>query len=140
MRYLASNKKPDIMKKLMYIIILTLGIVSCTSNDETVIDNSELLGKWNWISSCGGFTGGCWYPGEENYSSIEFTKNVYIEKNNGVIATRINYAITDTYLNGTDLIYTIKLEDDHQVRLRFVNENLSIEGGDFWKEYERNNE
>jgi hypothetical protein len=140
MSILASNKKPDIMKKLIYIVILTLGFVSCTSNDEAVIDNSELLGKWTWISSCGGFTGGCWYPSVENYSSIEFTKNLYIEKNNGVITAGINYAITDTYLNGTDLIYTLKLEDGLQIRLRFVNENLSIEGGDFWKEYERNNE
>ena len=73
------------MKKLIYLFILTFGIISCSSDDETGIDNSELIGKWNWISSCGGFTGDCWYPSEDNYESVEFTNDLYIKKNNGSV-------------------------------------------------------
>jgi hypothetical protein len=97
------------MKKLIYLFILTLGIFSCSSSDENEIDNSELIGKWNWISSCGGFTGNCWYPSENNYESVEFTNNAYIKRINGVLDTEINYTMTDTYMNGTSTIYVMEL-------------------------------
>ena len=42
------------MKKIIYIFILTLGIISCSSDDETKIDNSDLIGKWNWTNTDGG--------------------------------------------------------------------------------------
>ena len=76
------------MKKLIYLFILTFGIISCSSDDETGIDNSELIGKWNWISSCGGFTGDCWYPSEDNYESVEFTNDLYIKNGNPIILNR----------------------------------------------------
>lgn len=125
------------MKNLIYLLIFTLGIISCSSDVETEIDNSELIGKWNWISSCGGFTGGCWYPSEDNYESVEFTNSLYIQKINSVIDTEINYSITDSYINGTDILYIIEFQNGNTMRFRFIDDNLSIEGGDFWKEYER---
>jgi hypothetical protein len=42
------------MKKIIYLFILTLGIISCNSDDEKVIDNSDLIGKWNWTNTDGG--------------------------------------------------------------------------------------
>lgn len=45
------------MKKLIYLFILTLGITSCSSDDETTIDNSDLIGKWNWTMTEGGING-----------------------------------------------------------------------------------
>jgi hypothetical protein len=42
------------MKKLIYILIFTLGIISCNSNDGTTINNSDLIGKWNWTNTDGG--------------------------------------------------------------------------------------
>jgi hypothetical protein len=125
------------MKKIFCLIILTLGFISCSSDDENTIDNSELIGKWNWVSSCGGFTGGCWYPNEDNYESVEFTNDLYIKKNNDIVDTEINYSITDSYINGTDVLYIIELQNGNILRFRFIDSNLSIAGGDFWKEYER---
>ena len=112
------------MKKLIYLFILILGIISCSSDDGTGVDNSELIGKWDWISSCGGFTGDCWYPSEDNYEIVEFTNLLY-KKNNGIIKTEINYSIIDSRINGNIL------------RFKFINSNLSIESGDFWKEHKR---
>ncbi|WP_303316594.1 hypothetical protein Q4Q34_07245 [Flavivirga abyssicola] len=42
------------MKKLIYLFILTLGIISCSSDDKTEIDNSNIIGKWNWTNTDGG--------------------------------------------------------------------------------------
>jgi hypothetical protein len=42
------------MKKLIYLFVLTLGIISCGSDDETEISNSDLVGIWNWTGTSGG--------------------------------------------------------------------------------------
>ena len=42
------------MKKIILLFIFAIGFISCSSNDETKIDNSDLIGKWNWISTDGG--------------------------------------------------------------------------------------
>ena len=42
------------MKNLICLFILTLGIISCSSDDETRIDNSDLIGNWNWTNTDGG--------------------------------------------------------------------------------------
>ena len=42
------------MKNLIYLFILTLGIISCSSEDETRIDNSDLIGSWKWTNTDGG--------------------------------------------------------------------------------------
>jgi hypothetical protein len=43
------------MKKIIIIFIFAIGCISCSSNDETKIDNSDLIGKWNWMGTDGGF-------------------------------------------------------------------------------------
>jgi hypothetical protein len=42
------------MKKIIYLLVLTLGIISCNSDDETEISNTDLIGKWNWTNTNGG--------------------------------------------------------------------------------------
>ena len=42
------------MKNIIYLFILTLGIISCISDNETEINNSDLVGEWNWTNTDGG--------------------------------------------------------------------------------------
>jgi len=42
------------MKKLIYFIILSLGIISCKPSEKKEIDNSSFIGKWNWTNTDGG--------------------------------------------------------------------------------------
>ncbi len=42
------------MKKLIYLFVLTLGMISCSSDDETQMSNTDLVGKWNWTGTSGG--------------------------------------------------------------------------------------
>jgi hypothetical protein len=45
------------MKKLIYLLVFTLGIISCNSADETTINNSDLIGEWDWTLTAGGING-----------------------------------------------------------------------------------
>ncbi len=42
------------MKKIIYLFVLTIGIISCSSDDETQISNTDLIGTWNWTNTDGG--------------------------------------------------------------------------------------
>jgi len=42
------------MKKIVIIFILAIGFISCTADGQTEITNSDLIGKWNWVSTDGG--------------------------------------------------------------------------------------
>jgi hypothetical protein len=42
------------MKKIVLLFILAIGFISCTADGQTDITNSDLTGKWNWVSTDGG--------------------------------------------------------------------------------------
>lgn len=42
------------MKKLIYLLILALGIVACQSDEKTKISNTDLIGTWDWTNTDGG--------------------------------------------------------------------------------------
>jgi hypothetical protein len=80
------------MKNLIFVFILVFGFTSCNSDDEqdsieeTQIDYSELIGKWNWMFTCGGITGACGYASEDNIQTIEFTDDLtLIKTQNGTL-------------------------------------------------------
>lgn len=43
------------MKKIFYFFILTLTIISCNADDDKQITNSDLVGKWKWTNTDGGY-------------------------------------------------------------------------------------
>jgi len=51
---LITKSKNTIMKKLIYLLVISLGIISCSHNTEATIDNSDIVGKWKWKSTKGG--------------------------------------------------------------------------------------
>ncbi|MDR7209408.1 hypothetical protein [Flavobacterium piscis] len=42
------------MKKIVIIFILAIGFISCSADGQNEITNSDLTGKWNWVSTDGG--------------------------------------------------------------------------------------
>jgi len=109
-------------------------IIKVVKNDF----HKKLIGKWNWISSCGGFTGGCWYPSTDNYEQIEFTNSMnYIEMHNDSIVRDFQYHFISSLESGQDTIYEIGFENGHDTYYYFDRDKLNIQGGDFLKEYER---
>jgi hypothetical protein len=45
-------------------ILAAFLVIQCSDNGATVgPDTSGIVGTWNWVRSCGGWTGDCIYPG-----------------------------------------------------------------------------
>ena len=45
------------MKKIVLFIVISIGLFSCSSDDEIIIVNDNLVGTWNWTSTDGGISG-----------------------------------------------------------------------------------
>jgi hypothetical protein len=98
----------------------------------------KLVGRWCLTSSCGGFTGGCWYPPNENYEMIEFDNSMwYVLQQNNQIISRLKYQLNGSFAGISVTIYKIRLESTHNTYCYFSGDTLNIQGGDFWKAYKR---
>lgn len=42
------------MKKTIPLLILAIAFIACDTNDETKINNTDLVGSWNWTGTDGG--------------------------------------------------------------------------------------
>ena len=132
------------MKKLLFIFILLFGFLSCNSDDaiqyedEIQIDYSDLIGKWNWLSTCGGVTGECGYPSEENFHSIEFKDNsIYIRTTNESSIQETNYIVTENSIFNSYNLYKISFEDGNSDFFWVQDENLIVGGGSLYIYYEK---
>ncbi len=134
------------------IIIVTMrgsdGASSSTEIDTIlivikVLENDfqkKLIGKWNWTGSCGGFTGECWYPDEDNSKQIEFDNSMrFIEIVNNSVLRDCQYELLDSFMNGQSLVYKIRFINYYDTYLWFSECKLNIQGGDFVEEYNRIN-
>jgi len=100
--------------------------------------HKKLIGKWEWIVSCGGVTGGCWYPAENYKSEIEFRHDMhYIQYKNDTIVNDIEYHLVDSFKNGETITYEIGFSNNYHTYFWFSGDRLSVQGGDFVEEYEK---
>jgi hypothetical protein len=98
--------------------------------------NRKLMGKWDWIGSCGGFTGGCWYPDDSNRKQVEFTPAMqYTEIVNDTVTWNCPFALQDSTLSGETAIFRIGFECRNSTYIWFAGDTLVIQGGDFVEEY-----
>ena len=90
------------MKKLILIFVLTLGIISCNSDDEAqdeALDEvqfvfTDLIGKWDWISSSGGIAGITHTPESTgDVRKLEISSNTFKIFTNGSLSFESNYTI-----------------------------------------------
>ena len=129
------------MRKTVYLLILAVGIISCSNDDEILIqDEQTLIGKWIWSSTCGGYMNSCRYPDEDNFESLEFKENSeYIQKINGEVDVIGRYSVTDTIDTGSEELYKIEFEDGAGSYFSLFNNTLRFQQGDSWKKYLRTN-
>jgi hypothetical protein len=90
------------MKNFAYIILLFV-LFSCGAKIEPSYENS-LNGKWNWVSSTGGFIGKKITPESENKTlTLEISDSVIKKYENGNLLSKKTYSIqTQNSIYGND--------------------------------------
>jgi len=101
--------KYRIQFSLLTIVLVGLIFSSCDKN-EAELKIRELRGDWTWTASCGGFSGACSYPDNENYKSIQITNDKFTERANGIVTIDISYEITNTRISETNYPYEVDYE------------------------------
>lgn len=87
------------MKKIACLFAIGLSLISC-SLDKTNLENSALVGRWNWVSSTGGIDGATSTPQTTGKSIKLEISNTKVKKYiNGVLVFESNYWIQ----NGTSI-------------------------------------
>jgi hypothetical protein len=86
------------MKKILIIIILSIGFVNFRCDNEQADpekNGNDLTGRWKWINSCGGITGGCHTAASTgNRIVIEFTKDtIFRIFRNDKLTAETSYAL-----------------------------------------------
>ncbi|MFN3841479.1 MAG: hypothetical protein ACK4RF_12310 [Cyclobacteriaceae bacterium] len=116
-------------------LLLQLTITSCEKEDSVSL---EIRGKWDWKSTCGGFTGQCGYSSQDNIKTVEITESRLVEKVNGLTTLDTEYIIINKSMDGSSTSYEIELNNGQiwSFTLRTI-ETLNIVKGDFWDNYER---
>ena len=87
-------------------LVLMLTLITC-KKDETVIEGTELYGKWDWVSSTGGAFGKTLTPATEGYTeSMEFkaTRMVEFRRNNVVSSEKAFSIAHDTKISNLPII------------------------------------
>jgi hypothetical protein len=95
------------MNKLSILLTIFL-LYSCEKQkDESEINDLGLQyihGSWNWIATCGGFSGACAYPTNNHFSKITFDSfsSIFIDStfyNDTIIVYEAKYSLTKTDKN-----------------------------------------
>ncbi len=80
--------------KNLFLLFTFIGIfLSCSKEVKTQV-NVEIIGKWIWVETSGGFAGTITTPKSTgNRITIEFTKTSYIKYINGKLDAEMSYII-----------------------------------------------
>src|SRR5689334_1540186 len=113
---------------LVSIVLIATLIFSCDKNEEQN-EIEELSGNWTWTATCGGFTGMCSYPDDDNFKSVHITNGRFIEKTNGVITIDAAYEITNTSTSESNTFeknYELTLEDGRVIRMALIQNEKKL--------------
>ena len=110
------------MKRLVVLFLCVQIVTSCEENED--IQLKELPGTWIWTSSCGGFSGICSYPNNNNSKSIQITDDRFIQKTNGQITIDATYEIANMQTSDANYPYEknyeLKLGDGQILEMTFI--------------------
>lgn len=89
-------------------LILVLLIISCKKEPQNKLSlTQQIVGTWNWESTCGGFAEECGYPSLKNNQTIEYTTDGhYIERRNDTLYVRCSFQVIDSVYNSGHIVNT----------------------------------
>ena len=85
------------MKKITFLLLLTIAFISCTGDDKLKIDSSEIVGAWNWTSTDGGVAFHIHETPEstgKDYQLILNSNNSYSLLENGITVSKGTFELS----------------------------------------------
>lgn len=124
--------------KFLLLIVLALSILAFSKQHEDKIDVTridQVIGEWQWVSTCGGITKNYTYSSDTNYAVIQFGSNgKYMELHNGTVYTEANYVVMKT----SDTTGTLKFNNkSYEYSISIMNGQLEITKGELTDTYFR---
>ncbi|MCB2197675.1 MAG: hypothetical protein KQH79_17585 [Bacteroidetes bacterium] len=115
------------MKYLCVVLIFFSSMSLCSKKVESQIKN-ELIGKWKWVESSGGFAGRIQTPETTQKEIIlEFTSEKCIKYVNGKVESNLNYMIEKgPSIRTTEDTYLIIYENDKKQSVDFIDNKLIL--------------
>ena len=97
------------MKRLLYFCILILSVCIGCKENPVGPSSPSLIGKWNWVKSVGGFTGGTFTPQTEHHTStiVFAADSSYRMYLNDSLAASSTFSLREETMNGgsVEMIY-----------------------------------
>jgi len=114
------------MKKIILIISLSIAMFSCSLNEETTIDNNNLIGVWSWTSTEGGIASNIQKTPINTGKSIEF---IFTDNYKFIVTENNAEVATGTYeLSYGNSIYSGELEQFITLNGDYLNEDVLLKG------------
>jgi len=133
------------MKPVPLFLLAIILLPSCEK--ENYDSPKSIIGEWQWVKSCGGFTGGCWYPSENHKERAIFTaNNKYLRYSNDDKVFECNFKlgsvkeVDEVKYFEISFISSEGKTNSHEWSTEFWftdGRYLNIPGGDFIEEFKR---
>jgi hypothetical protein len=123
-------------KTFIYIILFIFPFVAC---DKDIYFSTSLIGKWSWISTCGGVTGACETPKSTNrrISLVFASDSICYEYQNDTLASSKRFYIYKLVYPNDPKDTTYLLDGDQIFSVSNSTLYLSHYGADYGSYYER---
>jgi hypothetical protein len=127
------------MKKVLFFLII---FVSCNGCEKEKQINSSLsiIGEWEWLSTCGGFSGQCSTPQTSNSTEkLVFTvDSMYYQYQNNSLVNSNRFHIAIKIPEPNDTIKILQINNTYQAFAIFHDTlSMSFIGADFGSSYKR---
>ena len=107
-------------------------------NEITDLGLQNIHGSWNWIGTCGGVTGACYYPTDNHFSklTIDSLSSIFIDStfyNDTIMVYEAKYTLTKTDKNHGALY----VEDKFLYNITLYFDILTFHHGTLHDSYEK---
>jgi hypothetical protein len=127
------------MKKVSFLLIIFVSCYGC-EKEKQINSSSSIIGEWEWLSTCGGFSGQCSTPKTSNSAEkLVFTVDsmYYHYQNNSLVSSSI-FHIVIHLPEPNDTIKILQINNTNQA-FSIIHDTLSMSfiGADFGSSYKR---
>ena len=126
------------MKRIVFILLIAAFFFGC-EKEKPIEYSSSLIGEWEWLSTCGGFSGLCSTPKTtKSTGKLVFNQDsMFYEYRNNSLISSYEFSILKTPADNHT--FGLLLIDSRHYLYSIIHDTLNFmpEGADFSSSYKR---